>query len=186
MGWPLIDALLCILKRREVQAGCRNRPVCSYRFFMNSSISSAVRGTLADRLRQAGFGQQERILDPDADVLVLLHGRPYLRDERRVLGRLRQVVERALADVDARLDDEGHPRLERPSPIADVVHVDADPVRRAVRVPERYWSPVASVISPSFSSPCLITSTVFWWISARRFPAFAALIPSSCACRTRS
>ena len=58
-----------------------------------------------------------------------------LLDEREVLGGPRQRLERALPDVDARLDHERHARLERTRAFADVVHVDADVVRRAVRVP---------------------------------------------------
>ena len=52
-----------------------------------------------------------------------------------VFSRHLQRVERALADVDARLDDEGHAGLQRPRTFPDVVHVDADVVVRPVRVP---------------------------------------------------
>ena len=80
--------------------------------FMNASISSMVRGTA----ETAGAGrsfEQERVLDADADVCVLRHGRLNLLDEREVLRRPRQRVERALADVDARFDRERHAGCER-------------------------------------------------------------------------
>ena len=41
-----------------------------------------------------------------------------------------------LADVDPRFDRERHAGLERTAGLADVVHVDPDVVRRAVRVPD--------------------------------------------------
>ena len=63
-------------------------------------------------------------------------GGAHLLDERGVLRRLRQIVERGLADVDAGLDRERHSGLQRRGARADVVHVHADPVRDAVGRPD--------------------------------------------------
>src|SRR5207247_11473735 len=81
---------------------------------------------------QPGFLEQKRIFDADAGVRVLTDGRLHLVDERDVLRRARQRVERALTDVDAGLDGERHPRLEGMGVLADVVDVDADVVRGAM------------------------------------------------------
>ena len=64
-------------------------------------------------VREAGVGEQERVLDADADLGVLLHRRQHGRLEGAVLGRVGQFVERLRPDVEAGLDDEGHARRER-------------------------------------------------------------------------
>src|SRR5687767_11114182 len=55
---------------------------------------------------QSAVGQEIRILDAHADLVVALHHWPHAGNERPVLGRVRQEVEQASADVDAWLDHE--------------------------------------------------------------------------------
>ena len=55
--------------------------------FMNRSTSSSVRGTDDEEPLESVGREQERVLDAHADVLVLLHDRPHLLDECRVLRR---------------------------------------------------------------------------------------------------
>src|SRR4051812_7400380 len=104
MGWPLIDALLC-MTRRWCKRAAGQGTWCERRWRsppLHERLDLIGRARhLGRELRQAGFCQQERVLDADPDVLVLLHYRPDLGDKGLVGRRGRQRIERALPNVDA-------------------------------------------------------------------------------------